>query len=165
MSLPGHQCATESRVTLWQSANPCCVFVGVVTSCVLCARVRGLVSRSCATENTYTPARLEALFKLSVVTILRHSYRSLQHFCGLWVLSFQLVILFDTFFISFEIASKFYCLLSAVSQFILFKQMQICFFPGRLINFECCRVCPWTLLQSSRLRVSRRRLCCEHLRL
>ena len=45
------------------------------------------------------------------------------------------------------------------------KQLQICFFPGRLINFECCRVCPWTLLQSSRLRVSRRRLCCEHLRL
>ena len=38
-------------------------------------------------ENTCTPARLEALFKLSVVTILRHSYRSLQHFCGLWVLS------------------------------------------------------------------------------
>ena len=29
-----------------------------------------------ATENTYTPARLEALFELSVVTILRHSYRS-----------------------------------------------------------------------------------------
>ena len=41
---------------------------GVVTSCVLCARVR--VSRSCATENTHTPARLEALFELSVVTIL-----------------------------------------------------------------------------------------------
>ena len=26
----------------------------VVTSCVLCARVRGHVPRSCATENTYT---------------------------------------------------------------------------------------------------------------
>ena len=36
---------------------------------------------------SYTPARLEALFKLSVVTILKHVCRSLQHFCGLWVLS------------------------------------------------------------------------------
>ena len=34
-----HRCATESRVTLWQSANPCCVFVGVVTSCAPCALV------------------------------------------------------------------------------------------------------------------------------
>ena len=62
------------------------MLVGVVTSCVLCPRVRGRVSRSCATENAYATARLEALFKLSVVTILRHLYRSLQHFCGLWVL-------------------------------------------------------------------------------
>ena len=66
--------------------QPFCVLIGVVTSCVLCARVRGRVSRSCATENTDTPARLEALFKLSVITILRHLYRSLRHFCGLWVL-------------------------------------------------------------------------------
>ena len=56
-----HRCATEPRVTLWQSANPC-VLVGVVTSCVPCARVR--TSRSCAPENAYTPARLEALVKL-----------------------------------------------------------------------------------------------------
>ena len=42
-----------------------CVLVGVVTSFVLCVRVRGRVSRSCATENSYTPPRLEALFKLS----------------------------------------------------------------------------------------------------
>ena len=49
--------------------------VGVVTSCVLCARVARVSKdlkptgcRSFATENTYTPARLEALFKLSVVT-------------------------------------------------------------------------------------------------
>ena len=48
-----HLCATESRVTLWQGANPCCVFVGVVTSCVPCAHIRGRASRSCATENTY----------------------------------------------------------------------------------------------------------------
>ena len=49
--------------------------VGVVTSCALCVRV----PRSCATENTDTRARLEALFKLSVVAILRHLYQSLQH--------------------------------------------------------------------------------------
>ena len=78
-----HRSATESRVTLWQSANPCCVFVGVVgvvTSCVPCARVRGRTSRSCATENTYTPAPLEALFKLSVVANLSPSYPFHQFF-------------------------------------------------------------------------------------
>ena len=78
-----HRCATESRVTLRQSANPCCVFVGVVgvvTSCVPCVRVSGRTSRSCATENTYTPAPLEALFKLSVVAILNPSYHLRQIF-------------------------------------------------------------------------------------
>ena len=89
-----HQCATESRLTLWQSANPLCVLVGVVTSCVLCTRVRGRVSRSCATENAHILARLEGLFKLSVVTILRHSYRSLKHPAGFGC-SVQLVILFE----------------------------------------------------------------------
>ena len=44
-----HQCATESRVTLWQSDNPCCVLVGGVP----CDCVRGHVPRSCATDNTY----------------------------------------------------------------------------------------------------------------
>ena len=44
--------------------QPSLCVVGVVTSCVPCARAR--TSCSCATENTYTPARLEALFKLSV---------------------------------------------------------------------------------------------------
>ena len=118
-----HRCATESRVTLWQSANPCCVFVGVVgvvTSCVPCVRVRGRTSRSCATENTYTPAPLEALFKLSVVAILSPSYHLRQIFSAGCGCSLQLVILFDTFFISFEISSKCSCLLSAVSQSILF---------------------------------------------
>ncbi len=67
--------------------EPFFVLLGVVTPCVLCARVRGRVSRSCATENTYTPARLEALFKLSIVIILSHSYHSLQNFCGLGVFS------------------------------------------------------------------------------
>ena len=77
-------------MTLWQRDNPCCVFVGVVgvvTSYVPCARVRGRTSRSCATESTYTHARLEALFKLSVVAILSPSYHFHQIFCGLWVLS------------------------------------------------------------------------------
>ena len=47
-----HRCATESRVTVARH-QPLCVLVGVVTSCVLCARFRVRVSRSCATENTY----------------------------------------------------------------------------------------------------------------
>ena len=100
--------------------QPLCVLVGVVTSCVLCARVRGRVSRSCATENTYTSARLEALFKLSVVTILRHLYRSLQHFCGL------LGALSNSSSCS-RSRRKFSCLLKAVSQSVLFTQMQIFF--------------------------------------
>ena len=87
-SLFGHRCTVESLpgptgVPLWQSANPCCAFVGVVgvvTSCVPCVRVRGRTSRSCATENTYTPAPLEALFKLSVVAILNPSYHLRQIF-------------------------------------------------------------------------------------
>ena len=82
-----HRCATESRVTLWQRANPLLCVVGVVTSCVPCAPARGRTSRSCATENSYTPARLEAVVKLSVVTILSHSYPFHQILCGLWVLS------------------------------------------------------------------------------
>ena len=56
-------------------SQPLCVLVGIVTSCVLCARFRDRVSSSCATGNTYTPTRLEALFKLSIVTIFRHLYR------------------------------------------------------------------------------------------
>ena len=32
-------------------------------------------------------ARLGALFKLSIVSILSHSYPSLRNFCGLWVFS------------------------------------------------------------------------------
>ena len=67
--------------------------LGVVTSCVLCARVSRVLRDvkttgrvSCATENTYTSARLEALSKLSVVIILSHSYHFHQIFCGFWVL-------------------------------------------------------------------------------
>ena len=59
----------------------------------LCARVSRVLRDvkttgrvSCATENTYTPARLEALYKLSIVTILSHSYHVHQIVCGFWVL-------------------------------------------------------------------------------
>ena len=49
------------------------------------------VSCSFATENSYTPDRLEALFKLSVVIILSYSQVTrtdlLQNFGGLWVFS------------------------------------------------------------------------------
>ena len=140
---------TESRMTLSQRSN-LCVLVGVVTSCVLCACVRGRVSRSCATENTYTPPRLEALFKLSVVAILRHLYRSLQHLCGCT----QNPSTWSTR--SF--------LLSAVSQSTLFTYKKISFFLRRLINFECCRVCPWISLRRDTRCISCQRYC-EHFQL
>ena len=115
--------------------------VGVVTSCVPCARAR--TSRSCATENTYTPARLEALFKLSVVTILNHSYQFTNFSAGCGC-SIQLVILL-------KISSKCFCLLSAVSQLVLFTHMQICFFgffnnpflllPQRFRSGSCLNLC------------------------
>ena len=49
----------------------------------------------------------------------------------------------------------------------LLTQMQLCFFLGRLINFECCRVCPWIALQSSRREIhcTSCQQCREHLRL
>ena len=103
---------------------------GVVTSCVVCARVSRMLSdvlttgcTSCAPENTYTSARLEALFQLLVVTILSHSYNFHQQIAGFGC-SFQFVILFEMFFTSFdEISLTFSCLLSAVSQFVLFTLM------------------------------------------
>ena len=48
-------------------SQPLCVLVGVVTSCVLCARVRCRVSRSCATENTYRHLNSEVLQCRSVI--------------------------------------------------------------------------------------------------
>ena len=110
--------------------------VGVVTSCVPCTSVH--TSRSCAPENTYIPARLQPLVKLSVVTILSDSYHFTQFSAGCGC-SFQLVILL-------KISSKFSYLSYAVSQSVLFTQMLFCFFLGRLITFECCRVCPWISL-------------------
>ena len=57
--------------------QPIVVVVGVVNQCGRRVRVRVRVSRSCATENTYTPTRLEALCKLPVVFILSqfHEFR------------------------------------------------------------------------------------------
>ena len=77
--------------------------VGVVTSCVPCAR--GRISRSCATEKTYTPARQEALVKLSMVASLtkfsascgvlsptRHLVRHVLHLVRDLVAMFLLVV-------------------------------------------------------------------------
>ena len=60
-----HRCATESRGDS-VGKTPTLVCVGVVTSCMPCARVR--TSRSCATENTTTPAAkmLEMFSKVKV---------------------------------------------------------------------------------------------------
>ena len=127
-----HRCAPKSRMTLRQRANPQPFFgvdvgvLGGVTSCILCARISRVLRDvkttgriSCATENSCTPARLEALSKLSVVTVLSHWYHFHQILC-----SFQLVILFEMFFTSFDGASlKCSCLLSAVSQSVLFTLM------------------------------------------
>ena len=54
-----------------------------------------------------------------------------------------------------------------MSQSILFAQMQFCSTSRRLINFECCRVCAWTSLQSSRseTRCTLYQQCCEPFRL
>ena len=59
--------------------------------------------------------------------------------------------LIDMFLISFEISSHFSRWLPAVSQSILLTQIQICFFLGRLIIFECCRVCPSISRRRTRL--------------
>ena len=78
--------------------------------------------------------------------------------------SLQPVILFDTFISSHISSECYHCLLDAVSQSIFSTQMQICFLFGRLTYVECCR-CPWTSLNSSRLRDTRCTSCqlfCEH---
>ena len=93
--------------------------VGVVTWCGLCVRV----PRLCATENTYTLARLEARFKLSVVTHLSHLHQ-ISTGCGCFLQWNSLPTNLDWYVlylvILFEMASHFSCLLGAVSQSILF---------------------------------------------
>ena len=55
------------------------VLVGVRSCRCRRVRSRGRVSRSFATENTYTPARLEALLKLSIITICHSSWHDRIH--------------------------------------------------------------------------------------
>ena len=110
--------------------------VGVVTSCLPCARVRGRVSRSCATENTYTPARLVTLFKLSVVTILSHSYHSLPNFCGLRVFS-------PTRHLVRDLIASFLLAVCSVAIHLVHSNTNL--FLSRWSDH-----CPWISLQSSR---------------
>ena len=121
-----HGGVTESKDNPVTKSQPLCVLVGVVASCVLCARVPRVLRdvlttecNSCATENTYTPPRLEALFELSIVIILRHLYRSLQQFCRFWVLCPTRHIVRHVLYFVRDL-TDFPCLLSAVSQSTLF---------------------------------------------
>ena len=61
----------------------CVGVVGVVTSCVprVSRDVMTTGCSSCPTGNACTPARLEGLFKLSVVLILSHLVRSIRTIC------------------------------------------------------------------------------------
>ena len=91
----------------------------------------------CATENPYTPARLEAKFKLLVVFILSHHVHLIRtirtmsyHLCHLGfapnslrvypqdvfllVCAHKPVISFETLFISFELSSIFLLALGSV---------------------------------------------------
>ena len=68
-----HQCALRCPGRLASGTKlQSLVVVAVCSGQCLRVRVRGRVSRSCATENSYTPARLEALLELSDVNILSH---------------------------------------------------------------------------------------------
>ena len=69
-------------------ANPSCVFVGVVgvvKSCVPCARVRGRTSRSCATDLHLLDWKRCSSSQSSPFSVFRIIFH--QNFCGLWVLS------------------------------------------------------------------------------
>ena len=132
--------------------------------------------RLCATENTYTPARLEAMFKLSVVLILSHLVRlirtirtiqdSLQIFWGCIHKIFGCLCAHNSSPCSRSHRTFLACCLQCRNP-ILFTQMQICSTLRKLFNFECCCVCPWTSLQSSRreTRCIWCHLCCEPFRL
>ena len=107
-----HRWATESRVTLWQRANPLLCVVGVATSCVPCARARGRTSRSCATENSLPPLldwKRWSSSQSSPFSVVRIISTKFSEGCGC---SLQLIIFF-------EISSDSSCMLSAVSQFRL----------------------------------------------
>ena len=157
VSLPGPTSVPQGDSVA--KRQPFCVLVGVVTSCVLCARVRGHVSHSCATENAYTPARLEALFKPSVVAILSHSYHFHHIFCGLWVLFPTRHLVRCVRHLFRDLIGFFLLVVGNVAIHLVHANVNL-FSLGRLINFECCRVCPWISRETCRTSCQQ---CCEHL--
>ena len=86
-----HRCATESEA---KRQPLLCVLVGVVTSCVLCTRVRGRVSRSLLLDWKHCSRSQPSPF-----SGIRTVRSNISAGVGCFV---QLVVLFDTFFISFE---------------------------------------------------------------
>ena len=74
--------------------QPLCVLVGVVTSCVLCARVRGHVPRPCATENTYILWALSSSFHfmdISDASFSKCFYSLSQFFREVWPALFEIL--------------------------------------------------------------------------
>ena len=165
-------------MTLRQRANPlsswvesCCSVMVVFVFVVSC---RSREKRVCVKLRILTPlldlSRTHS--QSSQSSHLHHSYhlyhsyhQNFPNFLRVYPQDFLLLVCPQPVTSFDEISLKFSCSLSAVSQSILLTQMQICSTSRRLINFECCRVCPWISMQSSRLRASRRWLCCEHFRL
>ena len=155
-----HRCAPESRITLRQRANPlscsvesyCSVMV-VFVFVVVVEVVRNafgcnseyllpfstgsaLQAFSRRHSQSFVSVILFVPFVPSVPLVPSRIRSKFSEVCGC---SFRFVILL-------KISSKCSYLLSAVSQSVLFTQIQICFFLGRLINVGCCRVCPWISL-------------------
>ena len=92
-------------------------------------------------ENTYTPCRLEALYKLSLVLILSHFVRSIRTICatrttqdslnifwGLWVL-------FSARHLVEDLTEIFLFVVCSVGILLLYA-IQICSTSRRLINYE-----------------------------
>ena len=113
-----HQCATVSRMTLWQSANPFCVGWSVLVSVSSCpSSCFTLIGNReylhpCSTGSPVLSRHRSLSFQLA-------RSNSLQSFGGMWVFS-PMKSLINMFFISFEISSHFSCLLLAMSESILF---------------------------------------------
>ena len=161
-----HRCAPECRMTLSQRANPLscwvesfCSMMVVFVFVFVVEVVRNAFG--CNWEHLHSFSTGSAVQALS-----RHHSQSFAPYPpNVFLLRVypKPVFLFETFFIS----SKCSCLLSAVSQFMLFTLMLICSTSRLLIYFECCRICPWTSLRSSRreTRCTSCQRCCEHFRL
>ena len=93
--------------------------------------------KRCTSFKSYTFSVISFVpFAPSVPLVPSRIRSKFSEVCGC---SFRLVILLKT-------SSKLYCLLNAVSQSVLFTEILISSTSRRLINFECCRVCPWTSL-------------------